>query len=144
MIQRFISTTQACLCCLMSTKRIVPDLEETILLYMDTMVELDRWILCLPQDDSMLGSNDQDPDDVEPMNVDISDNLPDLPAKRVAPVCNVTRMKTKKKSSRLKLAKFCKVKLIGNVSSSSISYISWPGSATLGGWLAWQKKNSAS
>ena len=44
-------------------------------------------------------SNDQDPDDVELMNVDISDNLPDQPAKCVAPVCNVTRMKTKKKSS---------------------------------------------
>ena len=89
----------ACLCRLMSTRRIVPDLEETILLYMDTMVELDRCILCLPQDDSMLGSNDQDSDDMEPMNVDISDNLPDLPAKGVASVCNITRLKTKKKSS---------------------------------------------
>ena len=57
---------------------IIPDLEEKILLYMETMVELDRWILCLPQDDSMLGSNDQESDDVEPMNVDISDNLPSL------------------------------------------------------------------
>ena len=108
MIQRFVSTTQACLCRLMSTRRIVPDLEETILLYMDTMVELDRWILCLPQDDSMLGSNDQESDDVEPMNVDISDNLPDLPAKRVASVCNITRLKTKKKSSRMKLPNFVK------------------------------------
>ena len=108
MTQRFVSTKQACLCRLMSTKRIVPDQEETILPYMDTMVELDRWILCLPQDNSMLGSNDQDPDDVEPMNVDISDNLPDLPAKRVAPVCHVTRMKTKKKSSRMKLPNFVK------------------------------------
>ena len=99
MIQRFVSTTQACLCHLMSTKRIVPDLEETVLLYMDTMVELDRWILCLPQDDSMLASNNQDPDDVELMNIDICEDLPDLPAKGVAPVKNVTRMMTKKKSS---------------------------------------------
>ena len=118
MIQRFVSTTQACLCRLMSTKRIVPDLEETILLYMDTMVELDRWIQCLPQDDSMLGSNDQDPDDVEPMNVDISDNLPDLPAKRVAPVCNVTRMKTKKKSSRMKLPNFVKSNSLGMLAAA--------------------------
>ena len=118
MIQRFVSTTQACLCHLMSTKRIVPDLEETILLYMDTMVELDRWILCLPQDDSMLGSNDQDPDDVEPMNVDISDNLPDLPAKHVAPVCNVTRMKTKKKSSRMKLPKIVKSNSLGMLAAA--------------------------
>ena len=62
---------QACLCRLMSMRRTVPDLEETILLYMDTMVELDRWILCLAQDDSMLGSNDQDSDDVESMNVSL-------------------------------------------------------------------------
>ena len=82
------------------------------------MVELDRWILCLPQDDSMLGSNDQDPDDVELMNVDISDNLPDLPAKRVAPVCNVTRMKTKKKSSQMNLPNFVKSNSLGMLAAA--------------------------
>ena len=87
----------------MSTKRIVPDLEETVLLYMDTMVELDRWILCLPQDDSMKASNDQDPDDVELTSIDIHENLPDLPAKSVAPVSNVTGTMTKKKCSQIKL-----------------------------------------
>ena len=135
MIQRIVSTTQACLCCLMSTKRIVTDLEETILLYMDTVVELDRWILCLQQDDSMLGSNDQDPGDVEPMNVDISDNLPDLPAKRVAPVCNVTRMRTKKKSSQMKLPNFVKANSLGMLAADQ-SHI-FHGPAMLhweGGW----------
>ena len=119
----------------MSTKRIVPDLEETILLYMDTMVELDRWILCLPQDDSMLGSNDQDPDDVEPMNVDIFDNLPDLPAKRVSRVCNVTRMKTKEKSSRMKLPNYVKSNSLGMLAAAQ-SHI-FHGLAMLhreGGW----------
>ena len=135
MIQRFVSTTQACLCRLMSTRRTVPDLEETILLYMDTMVELDRWILCLPQDDSMLGSNDQDSDDVEPMNVDISDNLPDLPAKHVASVRNITRLKTKKKSSRMKLPNFVKSNSLGMLAAAQ-SHI-FHGPAMLhweGGW----------
>ena len=97
----------------MSMKRIVPDLEETVLLYMDTMVELDRWILHLPQDDSVLASNDQDPDDVELTNVDIHKNLPDLPAKCVAPVSNVTRTMTKKKSSRMKLPNVVKSNSLG-------------------------------
>ena len=113
MIQRFVSTTQACLCCLMSTKRIVPDLEETVLLYMDTMVELDRWTLHLPQDDSVLASNDQDPDDVELTNVDIHKNLQALPAKCVAPVSNVTRTMTKKESSQMKLPNFVKSNSLG-------------------------------
>ena len=142
MIQRCVSTTQACLCYLMSTRRIVPDLEETILLYMDTMVILDRWILCLPQDDSMLGSNDQDSDDVEPMNVDISDNLPDLPAKRVASVCNITRLKTKKLSSRMKLPNFVKSNSLGMVAAAQ-SHI-FHGLAMLhweGGWHGKSKLN---
>ena len=135
MIQRFVSTTQACLCCLMSTKRIVPDLEETVLLYMDTMVELDRWILHLPQDDSMLASNDQDPDDVELMNVNIHEDLLDLPAKCVAPVRNVTRTVTKKKSIQMKLPNFVKSNSLGMLAAAQ-SHI-FHGLAMLhweGGW----------
>ena len=53
---------------------------------MDTITEVDRWILHLPQDDYMLASNDQDPDDTEPTNIDICKDLPDLLSKCVAPV----------------------------------------------------------
>ena len=45
MIQRFVSATQACLCCIMSTERVVSDLHDVILLYLDTMVEIDHLLL---------------------------------------------------------------------------------------------------
>ena len=45
MIKRFVSITQACLCRIMSTERVVSDLQEIILLYMDAMVEIDGLLL---------------------------------------------------------------------------------------------------
>ena len=45
MIKRFVSGTQACLCHIMSTERVVSDLQEIILLYMNTMVEIDGLLL---------------------------------------------------------------------------------------------------
>ena len=45
MIKRFVSITQACLCRIMSTERVVSDLHEIILLYMDAMVEVDGLLL---------------------------------------------------------------------------------------------------
>ena len=45
MIKRFVSITQACLCRIMSTERVVSDLQEIILLYMDAMVEVDGLLL---------------------------------------------------------------------------------------------------
>ena len=45
LIKRFVSITQACLCRIMSTERVVADLQEIILLYMDAMVEIDGLLL---------------------------------------------------------------------------------------------------
>ena len=45
MIKRFVSATQACLCHISSTERVVSDLHDDILLYLDTMVEIDHFLL---------------------------------------------------------------------------------------------------
>ena len=45
MIMRFVSGTQACLCHIMSTERVVSDLQDMILLYLDAMVEIDGLLL---------------------------------------------------------------------------------------------------
>ena len=45
MIKRFVSVTQACLCCIMSTERVVSDLQDIILLYLDTVVEIDGLLI---------------------------------------------------------------------------------------------------
>ena len=45
MIKRFVSATQACLCHIMSTERVVSDLHDIILLYLDAMVEFDHLLL---------------------------------------------------------------------------------------------------
>ena len=45
MIKRFGSATQACLCCIMLKERVVSDLHDVILLYLDTMVEIDHLLL---------------------------------------------------------------------------------------------------
>ena len=45
MIKRFVTPTQACLCCIMSTERVVTDLQDILLLYMDAMVEIDDLLL---------------------------------------------------------------------------------------------------
>ena len=62
MIKRFVSVTQACLCRIMSTERVVADLEEIILLYMDAMVEIDGLLLNTNwmQDNQEFNNNDND------------------------------------------------------------------------------------
>ena len=44
-IKRFVSAKHACLCHIMSTERVVSDLCDVILLYLDTMVEIDCILL---------------------------------------------------------------------------------------------------
>ena len=44
-IKRFVSATQACFCCIMSTERVVSDLHDIILLYLDAMVEINHLLL---------------------------------------------------------------------------------------------------
>ena len=62
MIKRFVSVTQACLCCIMSTERVVADLQDIILLYMDAMVEIDGLLLNpnWMQDNDEFNNNDND------------------------------------------------------------------------------------
>ena len=45
MIKRFVSATQACLCRIMSSERVVSDLQDIILLYLDAMVEIGALLL---------------------------------------------------------------------------------------------------
>ena len=62
MIKRFVSVTQACLCRIMSTERVVADLQNIILLYMDAMVEIDGLLLnpYWMQDNEEFNNNDSD------------------------------------------------------------------------------------
>ena len=62
MIKRFVSVTQACLCRIMSTERVVGDLQEIILLYMDAMVEIDGLLLNphWMQDNKEFNNNDNE------------------------------------------------------------------------------------
>ena len=62
MIKRFVSVTQACLCRIMSTERVVSDLQDIILLYLDAMVEIDGLLLNphWTQDDEEFNNNDSD------------------------------------------------------------------------------------
>ena len=62
MIKRFVSVTQACLCRIMSTERVVADLQDIILLYMDAMVEIDGLLLNpnWMQDNEEFNNNDSD------------------------------------------------------------------------------------
>ena len=45
MINRLVSATQACLCHIMLTERVVSDLHAVILLYLDTNVDIDHLLL---------------------------------------------------------------------------------------------------
>ena len=62
MIKRYVSVTQACLCRIMSTERVVADLQEIVLLYMDAMVEIDGLLLNpnSMQDNDEFNNNDND------------------------------------------------------------------------------------
>ena len=62
MIKRFVSATQACLCRIMSTERVVSDLQDIILIYLDAMVEIDGVLLnpLWMQDDEEFNNNDSD------------------------------------------------------------------------------------
>ena len=62
MIKRFVSATQACLCCIMSTERVVSYLQDIILLYLHAMVEIDGLLLNphWMQDYEEFNNNDSD------------------------------------------------------------------------------------
>ena len=62
MIKRFVYVTQACLCRIMSTERVVADLQDSILLYLEAMVEIDGLLLNphWMQDNEEFNNNDSD------------------------------------------------------------------------------------
>ena len=63
MIKRFVSATQACLCHIMSTERVVSDLCDIILLYLDAMVENDHFLLSprwMPNNDEFKNNDNGD------------------------------------------------------------------------------------
>ena len=66
MIKRFVSATQACLCHIMSTERVVSDLHDINLLYLDAMVEIVH-LLLIPwmPDNKEFKNNDNDDNTLE-------------------------------------------------------------------------------
>ena len=48
---RFVDATQAAFSRLMSTQRFEPDMQRVISIYLDTMVEMDRWLLKMPDEE---------------------------------------------------------------------------------------------
>ena len=62
MIKGFVYVTQACLCRIISTERVVSDLQDIILLYLDAMVEIDGLLLNphWMQDNEEFNNNDSD------------------------------------------------------------------------------------
>ena len=77
MIKRFVSATQACSCCIMSAERVISDLQDIILLYMDAMVEMDglllnpRWM----QDDEEFNNNDNDDHPMEDLTGNANEQI---------------------------------------------------------------------
>ena len=77
MNKRFVSATQACLCHIMSTERVVSDLQDMILLYLDGMVEIDgllfnpRWM----QDDKEFNNNDHDDHPMEDLTGNANEQI---------------------------------------------------------------------
>ena len=66
MIKRFVSATQACLCHIMSTERVVSDLHEITLLYLDAMVEIAHLLLIrLMPDNKEFKNNDNEDNTLE-------------------------------------------------------------------------------
>ena len=77
MIKRFVSATQACLCRIMSTERVVSDLQDIILLYLDAMVDIDglllnpRWM----QDEEEFNNNDNDDHPMEDLTGNANEHI---------------------------------------------------------------------
>jgi hypothetical protein len=65
MVMRFAMAAHACMSRLMSDDRIVPDMEQVIMLYLDTMVEMDRWIMQSKAKKKQTHSNEEGADDTE-------------------------------------------------------------------------------
>ena len=87
MIKRFVSATQACLCHIISTERVVSDLQDIILLYMDAMVEIDgfllnpRWM----QDDEEFNNNNHDDHPMEDLTGNANEQISTVVQKKRQP-----------------------------------------------------------
>ena len=87
MIKRFVSATQACLCCIMSTERVVSHLQDIILLYLDAMVEIDglllnpRWM----QDDQEFNNNDHGDHPMEDLTGNANEQITTVVQKKRQP-----------------------------------------------------------
>ena len=65
MVLWFTMAAHACMSRLMSEDRIVPDMEHVIMLYLDTMVEMDRWIIQNRKKKKQTPHTDEGADDEE-------------------------------------------------------------------------------
>lgn len=118
MYVRFVSATHYCISRIMSSQRFVPQLQTSMNLYMDTMVEFDRWLLNLKDNE------DLDNDDCE-----------DTPSTTVTidtPHGANSHLSTSK-GSRMKKANFVKSNSLGLMSVSKFhshtgpAEINWDG-----------------
>ena len=87
MIKRFVSATQACLCHIMSTERVVSDLQDIILLYLDAMVEIDGLLLNPQwmQDDEEFNTNDNDDHPMEDLTGNANEQITTAVWKKTQP-----------------------------------------------------------
>jgi hypothetical protein len=126
MYLRFVTASHHCISRIMSPTRFVPMLDTSIKVYLDTMVEFDRWLFNL-----------KDNEDLD-MDEDVSDNADSNTA--ASAVAVVTTARTKGKSSKPKKPNFVKSNSLGIMSASSFhshfgpAQINWDG-----GWSGERK-----
>ena len=87
MIKRFVSVTQACLSHIMSKERVVPDLQDIILLYMDAMVEIDGLLLNPQwnQDNNEYNNNESNDHIMESLTGDSDEQITTVTRKKRQP-----------------------------------------------------------
>ena len=87
MIKRFVSVTQACSCHIMSTERLVVDLQEIILLYMIAIVEIDGLLLNpnWMQDSEEFNNNDNDDHNIDYMTGNSDEQITNAIRKKRSP-----------------------------------------------------------
>ena len=87
MIKRFVAATQACLSRIMSSERVASDLRDMILLYLDTMVEIDHLLLAPRRilDDEQININENDDNTMEDLRAVTNEHMTTNVTKKIHP-----------------------------------------------------------
>ena len=126
---RFVTATQAAFSRLMSKKRVEPDMQRVVSIYLDCMVEMDRWLLRIPEEED-------NPEGEEPAPTGAANTESSLPGSSIVTSGNASSLSQRRKKN----PNFVKSNSLGMLDATKSHLYFGPAQVNFeGGWTGEKK-----